>query len=175
MSEVKIRADGMGDKWANSHRDLGPTFNMTDVDGLIGLVGFAANTGDRLFVEYIPDNYVNRASSIRQFSWVALFDRKISEQCATSEKNAICTAFYLHACRTFAEFQPKPPRFYWVIGSDIPPWTMIDVDIYTGKELGRQIITGQNWRDVWQAFGLENLRTELRQWIDRPTPAKEFQ
>ena len=53
---VKVRADGCGDAWAQAHRKLGPTFNMQDIDALFGIMAFGQNTGDKLFLEYVPDN-----------------------------------------------------------------------------------------------------------------------
>ena len=92
---VRIRADGKGDGWARAHRQLGATFNMTDFDGLMGLVAFAANTGEKLFMEYVPDNYRNRLNLIRQFAIVAMFDRKASREYAFSEANRVSLSWHL--------------------------------------------------------------------------------
>jgi hypothetical protein len=167
--EVKPRYDRAGDGWADAHRDgLGLTFNMTDVDGFVGLVGFAANTGDRLFVEYVPDNYTHRASRIRRFATVAMFDRKASEEYAGSAKNNLCTSWYLDICRRLGATQPVKPMFFWIVGRNKPPWTMIRLDIESGEPVGRHQLNGDNWRAVWEACGLVGLRRELRHWIDPP-------
>ena len=166
---VKPRFDGQGDGWAAAHRSLGPTFNMSDVDGVVGMMGFASNTGERLFLEYVPDNYKNRQSRIRKFATVAMFDRKSSEHYANSDSNALAAAFYLDLCRRLATTQPKPPRFFYVIGQDQPPWEMIEIDINTAAEIGRVHQDGKNWRQVWEAVGLVALRNELCLWIDPRT------
>jgi len=79
---VKVRADGCGDAWAKAHRRLGPTFNMQDIDALFGIMAFGQNTGDKLFLEYVPDDYQNRGKAVRDFRVIAMFDRKSSRQAA---------------------------------------------------------------------------------------------
>jgi len=166
---VRVRHDGKGDGWAKAHRSqLGPTFNMNDVDGLIGLVGFAANTGDRFFIEYVPDDYSNRLNMIRQFATVALFDRKTSRDYAFGDANRVSLSWYLDLCRRLGQTQPKPPKFFLVIGRDAPPWNLIELDINTGKEVSDHVLPAMNWRQVWQQVGLAALRAELRAWIDPP-------
>lgn len=168
-SGVRVRADGKGDAWAKAHRDqLGATFNMNDVDGLIGLVAFAANTGDRLFMEYVPDNYANRQSMVRQFATVALFDRKTSRDYALGESNRVALAWYLDLCRRLGQTQPKPPKFFLIIGRDTPPWQMIELDIETGAVISEHALTAHKWQQVWEQVGLAALRNELRRWIDPP-------
>jgi len=77
---VRVRADGCGDAWAQAHRKLGPTFNMQDIDALFGIMAFGQNTGDKLFLEYVPDDYRNRGKAVRDFRVIAMFDRKSSRQ-----------------------------------------------------------------------------------------------
>lgn len=163
---VKIRADGQGDAWADAHRALGSSFYLTDVDGMIGMVGFAANTGERLFLEYVPDNYENHRNAIRRFATVAMFDRKATRALAFHKHNRVGLAYYLDTCRRLAETQPKPPRFFFVIGRDRPPWTMIELDITTAEQIGEIELGAMNWRQVWNALGLTVLRAELAQWIN---------
>ena len=165
---VKVRKDGKGDAWALAHRDgLGRGFYMSDVDGIVGMMGFAANTGERLFIEY---KFVGEYSSsvIKQFATVAVFDRKWSRELAFAEGNQVSTAWYLDLCRRLGKTQSKPPRFFFVIGQDRPPWTMIELDIETGDVRQEEVLDGMNWKVVWRAVGLSSLREQLRQWIDPP-------
>jgi len=164
-NNVRVRADGKGDAWANMHRDeLGNMFHMHDVDGLMGTLAFAKNTGDRLFVEYEPDSYLNRDKVLRRFGIVALFDRKQTDNAAFSKANVLSTAFYLYICRVFAEVQNVPPKFFYVIGHDRPPWRMVELDINTGEQAHEETLTGMNWRDVWRAIGLIELREQVKRW-----------
>jgi hypothetical protein len=169
---TKIRVDGRGDVWADCHRtQLGRHFLMQDVDGLFGNMTFAHNTGEKLFLEYVPDSYKNREKAIRQFAVVALFDRKSSAAWAFSVRNRVSTALYLEMCRRFATGQPFPPRFFYIIGKDSPPWEMIELCIDTGQEVGQRtrIHTMENsneWAKLWEAVGLSGLRDELRKFVD---------
>jgi len=165
-SGVRIRADGKGDSWAQDHRQLGPTFNMTDFDAVLGLVAFAANTGEKLFMEYVPDNYQNRPNVIRQYANVAMFDRKTNREYAFGETNRVSLSWHLDHCRKIGASQPVPPKFFFVIGRDQPPWMLIELDIETGAVVAEHCLTAMNWREVWQAAGLTGLRDQLRRWID---------
>ncbi len=163
---VRVRVDGKGDAWAKAHRnELGATFNMTDVDGLVGMVGFAANTGDRLFIEYVPDNYRHRLDVIRTYATVALFDRKATRAYAFGDSNRVSLSWYLDMCRRLARTQPKPPKFLLVIGRDNPPWEMIELDITTGDPISENRLEVMNWKAVWRQIGLTGLRDELRAWL----------
>lgn len=170
--KVKPRYDGGGDGWAKAHREgLGNGFYMSDVDGIIGVVGFAANTEGLLFQEYVVEPS-RELRTVRRFATVAMFDRKSTEKNAFCEKNEFGLAWYLDLCRRLGETQPRAPRFFFVIGSKEPPWTMIELDIDTSLEIDRQVITsGRNWRCIWDAIGLTTLRNELRSWIGKPTKA----
>jgi hypothetical protein len=168
---VKARRDGAGDEWAKQHRSLGPTYNMQDMDALFGVTAFGQNTGERLFLEYVPDNYQNRTSVIRNFGVVAMFDRKQSEPYAFSRSNAVSTAFYLYQCRIHAKVQPNglTPKFFFVIGGQSPPWKMIEIDIFSGKKTGLEAVIcdgERDWKRVWTTLGLHQLRQEIRRWID---------
>jgi hypothetical protein len=176
---VKLRADGGGDGWANTHRlQLGNQFLMSDIDCLFGGLVFGQNTGERLFMEYAPDNWANRTKRIRQFAMVAMFDRKKTEAAALSAHNTLATAFYLWLARVHGASQPKPPRFFYVIGGDSPPWDMIEVDIHTGDTATDIIrLNSVDWPTMWAALGLTDLRNELKQWVHRsstiPPPPPE--
>ena len=166
---VRIRRDGRGDAWAMGHRSLGPTYNMHDIDALFGCHIFGANTGERLFLEYVPDDYKNREKTLREFAAVAMFDRKTTETAAFSDDNILSIAFYHWQCRCYAKQQPIPPRFFLVIGGQIPPWTMIELDIFTDgcNRIGNPVtVDGQRFKEVWDAIGLSSLRTELRSFIN---------
>jgi hypothetical protein len=165
---VKERADGKGDAWADSHRQLGATYNMSDLDAVMGVTAFAQNTGEKLFLEYVPDNYANRGKQIRSFAAVAMFDRKLSEHAI--QYSDVSTSLYLWICRTLGEKQPVPPKFFYIIGGQAPPWRMIELDIETGEQIGQQHeMTKDNsieWKNLWVATGLHALREECRRFID---------
>jgi len=164
---VRRRVDGLGDGWAGAHRELGRGYHMSDVDALFGIEAFGHNTGERLFLEYEPDNYQNRMNRIRDFAVVGMFDRKTTLEAAYDDGNKLSLAFYLWTCRKLAAGQPKPPRFYFVIGGQEAPWTMIEHDIHTGEETGDRAVirSAGDFRTVWQALGLSSLRDELRAWV----------
>ena len=176
QSGVKKRHDGQGDLWAEHHRqNLGRDFLMHDIDGCFGAVVFGHNTAERLFLEYVPDNYENRLEYIREFAVVGLFDRKRSFDWAMSNGNRLSMSVYLYLCRSIAKTQPIAPRFFLLFGEhDKPPWEMIELDIETGEVVPREpvvITDATNWYPVWDtALGLTKMRNELRQWIDPPKP-----
>ena len=163
---VRLRVDGQGDGWALAHRTLGPAFNMTDIDGIMGVVAFAANTGERLFMEYVPDSYRNRFDMIRRYADVAMYDRKATREYAFSDANRVSLSWYLCHCRKLALAQPKGPKFFFVIGRDVPPWELIELDIKTGEVIQEHTLTEMNFRQIWQTAGLATLRNELRKWIE---------
>jgi hypothetical protein len=161
---ARVRADGKGDSWANAHRlALGRGKYMMDVDGLIGIMGFAANTGEHLFLEYEPDSFENHGSVIREFSTVAMFDRKTTEAYALCDSNRRSFAWYLNICRRLSSTQCRPVRFFFVIGESVSPWTMIEIDISTGNEIGqRATLEGpETWTAFWNTAGLFALRKML--------------
>lgn len=167
---VRIRRDGRGDAWANEHREaLGKKFYLNDIDAFFGLEVFGANTGDRLFLEYEPDNYENKFSAIRDFAMVAMFDRKSTEAAAFHESSLLSRGVYLWLCRVIADVQPQPPKFFYVIGREQPPWRMIQIDIYSGDRTGSPVeVDGQSFKQVWSQLGLTRLRNELRRHVDPP-------
>lgn len=166
---VRKRADGKGDGWANAHRDvLGTKFLMQDVDGYFGFLVYGDNTGERLFLEYVPDDYANRTKPVRSFAIVAMFDRKTTMDAATSEENALSRAFYLWLCRTIGRAQPaeKQPRFYFVVGGQQPPWDMLELDILTGERIGDIVhLANADWPHIWETLGLAPLRRSLLAWL----------
>lgn len=167
---VRNRVDGQGDAWANGHRaKLGSGDYIQDVDAFFGMQVFGHNTGERLFLEYEPDDYTNRLNTIRRFAVVAMFDRKSAPEVAYSHSNAVSLALYLYVCRVFAEAQPLPPKFFYVFGAaDRGPWKMQEVDIFTGEHADDCLWVDSHdpsWRDVWNALGLGPLRAELSKWV----------
>lgn len=165
---VRIRRDGRGDAWANQHRSaLGNRFYLQDIDALFGMEVFGANTGDRLFIEYEPDNYVNRLNAVREFALVAMFDRKATLQAARSHDGIVSRGVYLYMCRGLSILQPHAAMFFVVIGRNRPPWQMIEIDIYTGEEQSEPVLVdGENFKRVWQQLGLTELRRQLREYIN---------
>lgn len=159
---VKLRGDNQGDPWANEHREqLGNRFYLQDLDALFGHMTFAQNTGDRLFLEYVPDTYENRLKVKREFYVVAMFDRKATMNAATCPGNTVSTAFYLWLCRSIGANQPERPRFFYVIGTQAP-WQMLELDIESGDRVGDPFPIGDNaMTDVWRRLGLTQLRTRL--------------
>jgi len=165
---VKERLNGAGDAWANQHREsLGSHFYLQDVDAMFGTIVFGHNTGERLFLEYVPDSYENRQEKVREFGVVALFDRKSSRDAAFGNHNRVSMALYLWMCRSLSKIQgiSRSPKFFFVIGGQSPPWQMIEIDIDTGEELQMTEINTSSWRSTWQAFGLMRLRDEIARWI----------
>lgn len=170
---VKRRVDGGGDAWALAHRSLGTGIQMNDVDAIFGFEAFGANTGEKLFLEYEPDNYERRLEVIREHAVIALFDRKTTEGAAFSENNRRSFSLYLHMCRTIAAAQAYPPRFFFCIGNQAPPWRLMEIDITTGSHIkGRDTIIETtepaDWRRIWDALGLTELRMKLRRSIGGP-------
>lgn len=166
---VKARNDGKGDAWADSHRTLGRDFYMSDIDALFGTLVFGQNTAERLFMEYVPDHYTKRDAQTRDFAVVALFDRKRTREAAFDRFSKLSKDFYLWLCRLIASAQPNPPRFFYVIGGDKPPWEMIEIEIKSGKNLGERATvdgTPDGWRNAWLNLGLLGLRSELKRWIE---------
>lgn len=162
---VKARKDGQGDLWAAQHREaLGPGFNMQDMDGFFGQVAFAANTGDKLFLEYVPDDYVNRVKFFRRFAVVAFFDRKSTMDWAMNERNRVSMAFYMWICRMIGEHQPIPCRFFIVTGGE-GRWMMSELNTADGQVIGESRIEGMNWKAIWQTTGLTTAREQLRKWV----------
>lgn len=152
---VKARGDGGGDSWANEHRvELGRDSYLADFDGYIGQVAFAGNTGNRLFLEYA----VRGTKGRKEFAIVALFDRKASVEIAKRAKGSLSTDLYLWVCRMLALHQSHPPKFFYVCGGNSAPWTMIELDIETGEEIGTRQVEKPRWKEVWDAFGLTGLR-----------------
>lgn len=171
---VKARMDGKGDGWSEGHRELGVGFNMQDLDGFFGQMAFAANTGEKLFLEYVPDDYRNRFSCFRKFGVVAFFDRKSTFDYAMSGDNRVSLAFYLWICRTISLHQPRKARFFIVSGT-LEPWKMTELDTSTG-ECGRcWNVRSSKWKEIWEASGLAEDRRILEFWIEKgyakPTPS----
>ena len=96
------------------------------------------------------------------------FDRKSTEEAAFSERNAVSRAFYLWLCRTIGRAQPpdKQPRFFLVIGSQRPPWDMIEIDTTTGEVKGERVrLDAADWGRIWETLGLAALRRGLLSWL----------
>lgn len=167
---VKVRVDGNGDGWSNAHRGLGNNIFMQDVDASFGFMTFGHNTGESLFLEFVPDDYrKNRDRVIRNFGVVAMFDRKRTEAKAFDNSSVLSRAVYLWQCRVFSANQPVQAKFYYVIGSNEPPWKMIELDIETGDRIGIDRVIGSTgsveWTELWQELGLFNIRREIGRWL----------
>jgi len=163
---VRRRVDQLGDPWANQHREeLGAAYHMQDLDAMMAIQVMAANTGERFFLEYVPDAWANRLKAVREFALVALFDRKRTEAVALGHGSLVSRQFYLWLARLHAGVQARPPKFFYVIGADSPPWTLLELDITTGQECGRHVLHGANWPQVWEAAGLVELRRQLQRWL----------
>lgn len=165
---VRARADGRGDGWANAHREqLWPDAYMQDLDGYFGLLTFAGNAGDRLFLEYVPDR--DRApDQAREFAVVAVFDRKRSRHAAFAPRSALSRGFYAWLCRVIGTRQPVRPRFFYVTGAERPPWILHEVDVETEEPTGAPALirsTETDWKSVWCGVGLRDARDVLARWL----------
>jgi hypothetical protein len=159
---VKGRTQSGGDNWANEHRKALPTANLLqDVDCIVGT--FAQNSGNSLYMEFVPDGYANKGKIIRKFGIVALFDRKESR--ASAFDNPLSTALYLHIARTISTQQPTACKFFLVIGRE-SPWTFVELDINTGEPTGLEAeVKGNDWTTFWDTLGISNVHSKLKQWI----------
>jgi hypothetical protein len=140
---------------------------MNDIDAIFGFEAFGANTGEKLFLEYEPDNYEHRLEIIREHALIALFDRKSSQGSAFCENNRRSFSLYLYLCRVVATAQAYPPKFFFCIGAQCPPWILTEIDITTGQHIKGRDATIEttepaDWRRIWDALGLTELRMKLR-------------
>lgn len=164
---VRERADGLGDSWANMHRELPRNLYMTDFDAMLGMIAFGQNGGDTLFAEYALDKFANSGKLIRSFGLVAIMERKRTPFAARSHGSPHAVGFHLHTCRLYAEKQPVKPRFFFVFG-ETEPFTMQELDIATGEEIGVPVVlphAATGWVDVWRALGLMQAHQQLTQWL----------
>jgi hypothetical protein len=69
-------------------------------------------------------------------------------------------------CRKLAVTQPIPPKFFYIIGGDEPPWDIRSVDIYTGA-MGVENceLEKASWKAIWSLFGLDKMRQDLQGWL----------
>jgi len=163
---VRKRMCKNGDMWALEHRaELGHEFLMTDIDSFIGKMIFFQNTENSLFIEYEPDDFNRHEELIREFAYIALFDRKNSRKYALSSHNRVSLAVHLNLCRRLGLGQPFPVKFFFVIGEQSPPYTMIEIDTKTGVLLSEYYLKKGHWREVWNAVGLVRTRDDSRQWL----------
>lgn len=166
---VRVRADGCGDGWAQAHRVLGPAFHMQDIDALFGVMAYGWNTGERLFLEYVPDDFRNRGKAVRDFRVIAMFDRKRSREAAFvgDGETRVGLALYLWIARTLQACQKTPVRFFFVIGGQAPPWRMVELSVETGRTTGREHLiesaSKEHWDRLWDEIGLTGLREAVRQ------------
>lgn len=167
---VVRRGDGAGDAWANGHRNAPRSWYMNDIDALFGTMAFGINGGDTVFVEFEPDSPRNKGKAIRKFGLVALFDRKNSNWAA--HQSDVSLGLYLDICRAFRDRgQPFPPRFFYVIGGQEPPWDLVEVCISSGTRKPPAVImtdtSRAEWERVWRALGLVESRDAIRAWMNR--------
>lgn len=163
----RARVDKQGDLWANDHRAELANYFMSDVDALFGIEAWGAQTGDKLFMEYEPDAWENRRSSIRSFGVVAMFDRKASWGSIAKAGSFTSTPLYLWMCRVFRGHQGIAPKFFYVCGTRAP-WRMQEVDIDTGEAVGDEVLVDSGrWGVVWRALGLSDLRDQIKKWVVR--------
>jgi hypothetical protein len=158
---VKVRNFGTGDSWSNQHRkSLPKKYLLSDIDGIIGLVQSSEN---KLFMSFVPDNQFGKI--IRDFGISALYDRKDSE--AAIDETALSTSLYLHLARSLAQTQPIAPKFFYVVGT-CSPWTMIEVDITSGKKTGVKAEVAQDdWTTFWDTLGISKVHDDLKEWISK--------
>ena len=161
---VRARSDGGGDTWAGEHRySLPGQYLMQDLDAVAGVMAFGTRGVDRLFSEFAPDGPEHRGDLVRRFGVVALFDRKTTLRAC--EMSQVSTAFYLYLARTLSSTQPVPVRFFYVVGK-AAPWTLVEIDITTGKRIGTTELAGEDWDATWECLGLLSAREQLHAWLD---------
>lgn len=163
----KARMDHGGDAWANEHRSGLPRFcYMTDFDAICGSMAFQVSSANKMFVENVVLADQKSNTLVRSYATVALFERKATLFAAEDPRNAFQTAYYLDLCRKIALQQSEPPRFFFAIGTQEPPWTMIEIDIVTGERIPGHFVVASNgingWEPMWRAAGLFSLRERLR-------------
>jgi hypothetical protein len=155
---------------------------MQAVDCMFGFTAFGSNTADRLFLEYAPDGTAadKLVKRVRTHGFVAMFDRKCSEGKAFDPSNYLSLSVYLDACRALSERQGTNVRFFFVIGGNEPPWTMIEVDRFTGERTGspveirasRSDPRNPEWETVWRELGLTKEREAALAWARRNPPLR---
>jgi len=139
---------------------------MQDLDCFFGVQAFGHNTGDKLFMEYIPDNYDKNKKSVENFGVVALFDRKSNEEYALSSPNYTSRHFYIYLAKILSECQGNIPcKFFYVIGSNNPPWKMIEIDLSTGHKKTEKYVDSGDWSSIWQELGLCSIRNDVVKWM----------
>jgi hypothetical protein len=165
---VAIRRDGGGDAWANMHRDnAGRGAYLTDIDRTVRLVVEQECAEDRVFDEYVCDPFANRDSFQRNFAVLARLDRKRIIEVAEKEirRQSLSLKKNCHDCRVFRERQGGlGGRFFYVCGED-PPFTYIEVDIFSGEKILVALVDAENWIPVLTSAGMEDERKNLERWL----------
>lgn len=171
-SGVRVRADGGGDLWADRHRlGLDNKAYLTDADSFTFAVRHRKSE-DRVFFEYVPDDWCNFGKSIRSFALLAIFERKSPGQ-YQRDLSGLCAqpgvAFLLHTCRLFGQVQPIAPRFFFVFGDD-QPFRLQEIDCIVGYQVGElltlPILTNKgDWLPFWKQLGLIDARDKLNAWV----------
>lgn len=155
------------DQWAWYHRkNLGQTYYMQDVDALYGKMTFFKNAGKKLFAEYLPEP--NNSSIIKKFAIVSFFDVKKNESAMNLmlKNQSISLAFYLYLSRIIGNAQKFNPKFFFVVGEE-SPWTLIEIDIFTGKKTGitATVNEKEKWFKQWHDLGITPLQHKLKKWL----------
>jgi len=172
---VRRRMDGGGEPWSNDHRDcLGNDFHMQDIDALYGMVQFAKNASEKLFAEYVPDDYENRNEFAREFGLVALFDIKRTRGAAQSARLALSTKWYAWLARVVTFYQEVAPKFFFVIDEG-ESYHYLESDIWTGDIVAERTVpkTAKSWIGCWDELGLVDIRQQLKTLIRNRAAAEK--
>jgi hypothetical protein len=165
---VAVRRDGSGDAWANMHRDrAGRGAYLTDIDRTVRVVVEQECVEDIAFDEYVCDPFENKDSFQRNFAVLARIDRKRNVTIAENEirRQSLSLKKNCHDCRVFRERQGGlGGRFFYVCGED-PPFTYIEVSIFSGEKILDVVVDADTWIPVLTAAGMEDERRKLERWL----------
>lgn len=130
---VRRRQDGKTTGWNGAHRHTaGRWAYMTDIDGL-SYVTVVEDTEEQLFIEYAPDELKRYGQIDRLYAFIAMFERKRTRDAAwKAQFEEPAFAARLEMCRRLGVGQALPMRAFFVIGEDVGPWTIHEIDTATG-------------------------------------------
>jgi hypothetical protein len=165
---VAIRRDGKGDSWANDHRRLGQGWNMRDEDETHRCVWEIDRRENGRFLEIVFDSFENRGKLIRKCGTLCRVDRKASVGRAEQEieAGAVTIAHMLQECRNDRAMQDGiGGRAFLACGKNYP-YTYIELDPFSGKELRREILPDKSgWHDLYKMLDLVSEKDNLERWL----------
>lgn len=166
---VKKMQRDCGNPFSNNHRTcLTQKELMADLDNILYV--YLDHTEYDLYAEVVMGE--SKPTVLRDYAVVAFLDSKKRVDLAENaiRKMSFSLELQLSMCRDLASIRPAhlAPKFFYVCGES--DFVMIEIDIYTGKELRRETITAdmttdRNWLPVWSKLGICNLRENLKKWL----------